>query len=379
MLKRLIRRKVVLPVEQPPNLQFLKEVPLIRLILSPYGYFLARTSGAKSVLKVILWILLTLTSVVRIVRFSVLDHPRSLFLIAGYIAEILALCHHFLVIAKGNSMHKFFTSFQLQLNSLKVQRSEYKNHIRALDIAYFIQATTLAVLVFEFLFRNVLSKEKFHIYLPFLTFYEIMLNNWIAVSCALYALALLAHFIRCDIELKNFKLMLRQRGCVSHNEVLSLIRNLNEIHSKFEKTFAFMPFFWLTYCWCQANIYMMSSTFGFMRAYFDISLFVWGIIIQVTTFSTIRLIIFINSKLTSQCSSVVVALEETLDRVGLNANKLTYSLEKMEKLSQMRFTAWGYYLLEKSLVFSYLASMISFSVLTLQLDAVNASKETGQN
>lgn len=352
------------------NLQLLAESPLTRFSLCFYGQFLTKTTGLKSLFK---WIMRFTLLIAWGMRLAHMTHwfRFSLFLFTAYLAEALT-CFYLLSISfKSHAICNYFNRLQEYLDSLKVERRKYSSLIRVIDVSCFmvflvIQTLTLYLLISSFfIFPDMANLPNI-----LATAQATFLNNWLMVSCSLYALALVGHFIMCDIELERSN---KSEVRINCSQLLRLIQRLDHFHCAFEDTFSFLPFLWLSFNWSQATIYLIGSVFGPIKEAYHPLMVTWSVYNQVTAFSTIALAIHINKKVSSKCTRVLSSLEQATGRVILSPNE-TYLLAKLKDASLMQFTAGSFYCLEKSLVFNYLSSLISFSVLTLQMDTSATSK-----
>ena len=190
-------------------------------------------------------------------------------------------------------------------------------------------------------------------------------------------LALTAYCIRCKIQLRLFKNIFISKDYY-RNELLSLIRGLQELQETFERNFSFMPFLWLGYNWCQATIYFVGLFLGHVNIPFCISVITWSLYQQVVLFATIGVTILVSQRLSYQCIKVQVILEDKSNGSILDSNAGTYLLGRLKEFYSTRFSAWRIFFLDPSIIFSYLASLISFSVLMLQVDQSRAQIKSSE-
>lgn len=377
MLRRVFGANSVLPFERPAGLQFLKQVWASRITLFFYGYNLTEAVGGKLIFLRILRIIFPLFWVMRLVRYHVYLSFKTLFSITGYMTELIIIIHHFWMISKLTAIQNFFHVVQSELDLLNVQQNEYTNRIRAINWLNLFIITVVGTITGAMSARSIAFYEDFLSNYEYLIyFHTILLDAWILGSCALYSVGLTAHFIRCDVEMKKFKSAHTAGGELDYDEVLELVYKLNGFHSKFEETFSFMPFWWLSYCWSCATIYIIGVAFGPMKSIFEIPLILWCTSLQVVTFVTVWLAIFVQRDISLRYESVIYIFDRKLSKATCNCPKMIYLFQRMAKMAKMPFTAMGFYSLQKPLVFSYLVSLISFSVLTLQLDTTETPRQS---
>lgn len=314
---------------------------------------------------------------IRVGYLHILIREKSLFMVTAYLCEFAMLLHQLIALFKENSICAYFANLQIQLNSSRVKGGQYQRSIKLLNILSFVLAVFLFIDMSDYTVRVVRVYGGIFVQLDFLVvFHQLLINNCVLASCSLYALALIGHFIKVDIELKRFKCFSISGSNLCYSELLKMVQRLEDFHSVFEETFSFMPFTWISYNWCQATIYLIGVTFGPLKSIFDVSLFVWSSSLQVATFITIALAISVQNRVAYECHKVQIILEHRLNESNLNSASMVYLVNKLDKISDAPFSSWNFCHLHKSLVFNYLASLISFSVLTLQMDIEPAKAQS---
>lgn len=367
MLKRILPCKKIEVDQCQSKLDFLRESLPVQLALWINGHFLAPTTGCKSAVK---WFLRFLYLGIWSLRVAqmVLSRKKSLFLITGYIAEFVLLLSHIAFVFKCKSICQFFSHLQNQLNSI-VEVKRYKKGIRVV-----VALLVLAEIVFSVSSGYLMFQMSQ--YAPLFPFavdliYQLLsltFEIWIVTNSSLYVLALIGYFIRCDIQLNRFKFICLLKNRVESDDVLHLARDLQKNHLHFEEAFSFLPFLWLSYGWCTATIYGIGITLGPLKELSSASGLFWSAYVQATIFVAIGLAIATNKRICCEISNLVLSIEQNCKGDDLKCPSMTYAISRMEKASEMKLTAWGFCFLQRSLVFNYLSSLISFSVLTLQLD-----------
>ena len=354
---------------QRPKFDLLDESLPLRIISSMYGWFLTRTFGFVSALKWILRILLMLSWTLRTGFIHIFLGRKSLFMVTCYLSEIVMMSHQVMFMVKSEAIHNYFVDAQTHFNSVSAKIREYKLSLKVINYTLLIATIIPSIFMAEYTVGVCSKYPGFlgqHPYL--LVIHQLLINTWVLPSCSIYSLALFAYFMRVDMEVKHFKSTLFIRNSFTYEELLRLVSNLQRLHFTFEKTYSFMPFLWISYNWCQATIYLIGVLFGPLKEIYDIALLTWSTYLQVVAFVTIGFIIFINNKVSSKCQDVLAILDEKLNHLGPSGNKVAHLILKLEYISQSKFTTWNFCEIHNSLIFSYLSSLITISVLTLQMD-----------
>lgn len=357
MIKSFARIKPILPYHHVSVLNFLGECFLTRMFLLVYGQSIVRANGIKFFIKWFLRINIFFVWSSRVYYFAGLIIRNSLFSITGFIAELFPVCYYLIVmVLKEKSICNYFFHIQEQLSDLHEKTNRNRVLIRSIGPLFIILLIIMIIVMTDA--YGVIDVPHYSLYM----IQHVLLDDWVLSSCALYSLALVGYFIWFDYQIRLFKRKYVMNSKISYGETLKHLQKLEQFHIDFESVFSFMPPLWLGFNWCQATVYLIGVIFGPMKELFHIATFVWSTSMQVVAFCTIGLAIFINDKVSSKFAQVLPALELKMDK------SQTYLIVKMDKIVHLKFTAWNFCFLEKSLIFRYLASLITFSVLTLQMD-----------
>ena len=334
-----------------------------------YGYMAPHLGGWGSPVKFFFAGLLYATFIIRLKQIYLELRPNSLFYTTVYSTELIAFVYHSLMMFRCQKVDEFVKACEFKSFARVTMYQRRMTLVTLMNVTLTV-ITSYCIMTYWATQALVDSPQ----YMYYFIFHFNLIDSWVLPSCSVYSLALIFHWIKCDSRLVRFHTNLLVRRSTASSDLLDLIQTLQSLHLVFEDIFSFMPFLWICYNWSQATVYIIGATLGGLSEFYDPFVVAWSILSQVAAFATVYLSIFVSNSLGLRCQLVLCILEKRVNRVSSGSDTAVYLMTRLDGISSSKFTAGKCFALTETTIFHYLGSLISFSVLTLQVDPSKKSK-----
>ena len=161
--------------------------------------------------------------------------------------------------------------------------------------------------------------------------------------------------------LQNRYKLLRMKSIERCNTVYYNFRTIQESAEEFDELFSMLPFTWLLYTFCATSLVVLdvaNREVDDLIMYFFNNLCVLFVVIHA-------------SKLGQLFGKQTTIIEETLvttDRSPSSTFFMTHKImTQLQSISNVKMTAWFFFCIDRSLIMSFIASVMTFTVLFLEL------------
>ena len=329
----------------------------IRFALFLYGHPVDPVKKWPLFLARICHLCLSLIFIARITHVHLFFPKHSIIKIAAYLVELQCLIFHLILLWSVKRMQKYF----LTLAPLSSRRTKV---LTTIDVAFLIAFTLFSAINIcsacfvlfpfgslqtgglKFIFSSAAYLVSTSIPIPFLFFYSAM-----TVKYYFNQIDKLDQ-IKCCIKFQNL------------TKLLKLANEYEQVYAGFESTFSFIPFAQLICNWFQGLVYTIGAAFNDRAGqWFNEFPAVLSIYLQLCAFFMVIFAVSVNHRLANEVNCIIFQLEN--ESVELETLQLTSRLRLM---CRKPFTAWNVFELKYTFIYPYVSSLVSFSLLFLQLE-----------
>lgn len=273
--------------------------------------------------------------------------------LASYTYLLMACTFHLTSLAKSRQIRLFVKK------SLENVSQRLRHILFALSCIFLFLHTNeaLSITSMNLEYFNYTEKAMMHMvigatcsYFEFI-FYEIDLP-----SLSIYFAAILIHYN--SIRGKTFRILESIR-LNDRNSMINLLNSLQRDHDEFESLFNLNPLFWLLRRMCHAVLFLIvlqdSKTMTIAYSF---------IIQQSYLIVALLVIHFIRNKITAHGEQI---LEKYSGIISPTREASYYVCRLIDRAYNKDFTVWQMFIINRSLIASYISSVVTFSVLIVQI------------
>ena len=188
-------------------------------------------------------------------------------------------------------------------------------------------------------------------------FYEIEV-----VSMSIYFASILLHYNRIRVKTLSVLEFIRSND---KNSILNMLDSIHQDHLEFEGLFNLNPLLWLVRGLCMAVLTII-NLLDLMVAE---STFILGQSCMMLAFFFIH---FIRGKIAAQGERII----ESYSRATLPRREIScYLYRSIDRAYNNKFTVWQMFDVDRSLIASYIGTVVTFSVLLVQIQNGALNKE----
>ena len=282
---------------------------------------------------------------------------NSIIKAAAYVTEILNILVHLTTLWYLKSMQRHFSC-------LNFGNSNMKRALRTIDFLFLIAFLSFLVTISVLFYSAPLPFDdhlKTGAKFAALAIAYCLTNSFFIPHCFLFAAAaVIYHFDQMN-KLNQIKM------CFRYNDQAKGVKVINEferVHEEFEATFSFIPFGLLLLNWFQGFVYTIGGAFNNRAGqWFDWFTPFLSIYLQLCTFVAVIFAVSMNRLLSRELNRLISQLECESDEI-----KILQLTSRLRILCNKPFTAWNVFELKYTLIYPYVSSLVSFSLLFLQLE-----------
>lgn len=344
--------KSELPINHSSIIDIIIFIPFFSFL---HGINMKKVGNLLIILSKMCFLFAILASIYRICTVDQLFPKDSIIKVAAYTTEVIGILMYLLIQYKLKIVKEYFTSNISHDISMK-------KSLKILDYIYIIVACGKSIINFSyFLISDPMSKYQVQgIHLILTLFAYPFAQSAIISCCFIYAVATLSYYYGQASKLNQLKEIIKVKEM---KKILKIINDFQQETILFQNTFSFMPFCLTIFVWFQGLVYMIGGAFdGRTGIWFDWFVQSESLYLQLCGFGAIIFAVYLNDNLSFQTNQLVLLLES--ESIGDDTLKLSTRLRFINK----PLTAWNVFDLKLSLIYPYISSLVSFSLLFLQLE-----------
>lgn len=328
----------------------------IRFILFLYGYTMGPAKKGYLLASRCLYTFTFAILTARMIHIQAFFPKDSIIKVAAYFSELQVLAIHLTNLWYLKRMQKHFVNFIFY--DLSATKSFKMLDLTFLTTFCLFMAMNLCFYLVFTPFGNYQS-HGFKFVLSVVT-YSIS-NGFSVAHCFFYAAGVISYYFIQLAKVDQIKMCIKYRDL---SKLLKVTCEFDRMHRDFESTFSFIPFSLLVHNWFQGLVYTIGAAFNNRAGeWFDWFAPVLSIFLQLCTFAAVIFAVIVNNRLSKQINCFILQLE--CESVELETLQLT---SRLRLLCNKPFTAWNIFELKYTFIYPYVSSLVSFSLLFLQLE-----------
>lgn len=333
-------------------------IKLIPLVLFVYGFAIGPVRKCLHPLSKFCYLCILLVLTYRICNLHILFPKNSIIKVAAYLSDLIILLIHLTILFYIKRIKKYFSTFVLQ-------EAKSKKFLKIIDLIFLIAFLLCLILnlFFYFISQPFGTYQSDGIKFVFSIFAYSISDSYSIPHAFIYAVAVTCHYFNLIAKLNQMSTSLRFNNS---SKLIRIIGEIDQIHFQFESTFSFFPFALVMFNWFQGFVYAIGAAFNNRAGqWFDWFTPAWSIHLQMCTFAVIIFAVTLNNRFSLRVNCFISQLESEFESSDTETLHLA---SRLRLLTKKPFTAWHIFELKYTFIYPYISSLVSFSLLFLQLE-----------
>ena len=326
-------------------------------VLFVYGYPVFVVRKCLLILSRILHLCILAIFIYRLQNTHLFFPKKSIIKVAAHVTEMLHVLVHLTTLWYLKKMQRHFSY-------INFGNSNMKRALRTVDFLFLVTFSSLFAACSIILYSAPLPFDE-----------NLKDGTKFAAVTAAYSLTGTFHIPYCflfvaAVVIYHFGQMNRlnqMKICFRYNDWIKGIQLINEferVHEEFESSFSFIPFGLLVLSWFGGLVYTIGGAFNNRAGkWFDWFSPLLSIYLQLCVFVTVIFAVSINHLLSRELNRLISQLECETGEI-----KILHLTSRFRLLCSKTFTAWNVFELKYTFIYPYVSSLVSFSLLFLQLE-----------